>query len=61
MTYLLLSLPLCLVISLVISAAHDEDPRAIARKGLKSFAALALLVIVAGIVVFALQEWTGRL
>lgn len=60
MSYLLFSLPLCLVISLVVAAAHDDEPRVIVRKGLKSFAALVLLVIVAGIVVFALQEWTGR-
>lgn len=60
MSYLLFSLPLCLVISLVVAAAHDDEPRVIAKKGLKSFAALAVLVVVAGIVVFALQEWTGR-
>jgi len=59
-SYLLFSLPLCLVISLVVAAAHDDEPRVIVRKGLKSFAALVLLVVVAGIVVFALQEWTGR-
>ncbi|GEM_PF-2418906 len=60
MTYLLFSLPLCLVISLVAAAAHDDEPRVILRKGLKSFAALVVLVVVAGFVVFALQEWTGR-
>ncbi len=60
MSYLLFSVPLCLVISLVIAAAHDDEPRVIVKKGLKSFAALVLLIVVAGIVVFALQEWTGR-
>ena len=60
MTYLLFSLPLCLVISIVVAAAHDDEPRVIARKGIKAFAALMLLVVVAGFVVYALQEWTGR-
>lgn len=60
MTYFLFALPLCLVISFVISAAHDDKPWVIVKKGLKSFAALVILIIVAGFVVYALQEWTGR-
>ena len=54
---LLTLLPLCLVVSLVYEATHEEDMRAIVRKGVRLFVMLTGGIIVLAAVAMILGRY----
>ncbi|NUN48601.1 MAG: hypothetical protein HUU15_07215 [Candidatus Brocadiae bacterium] len=50
--YLLLYFPIALVTSFVLTAAKEDSPREIVRKGLKTFGLLSLAILGGGVLVY---------
>ena len=54
---LLYLLPLCLVVSLVYEATHEEQMSRIFRKGLTLFVKLAVGIVLLAVLALALGHW----